>query len=75
MGAWHGLTIDFLLYGIYHGVLLALTDVFQKKSSFYKRHKNDIWFKVVSWIVTLNLIMFGFSLFSGQATLILKGLL
>lgn len=75
MGAWHGLTIDFLLYGVYHGVLLALTDVFQKKSSFYKLYKNEIWYKVASWIITLNLIMFGFSLFSGQATLILKGLL
>lgn len=75
MGAWHGLTTDFLLYGVYHGVLLALTDVFQKKSSFYKRYKNEIWFKMVSWVITLNLIMLGFSLFSGQATLIVKGLL
>ena len=59
MGAWHGLTIDFLLYGVYHGALLAITDVF----------------KAVSWMITINLIMLGFSLFSGQATLIVKGLL
>lgn len=75
MSAWHGLTIDFLLYGVYHGALLAITDVFQKKSSFYKRYKNEIWFKAVSWMITINLIMLGFSLFSGQATLIVKGLL
>ena len=75
MGAWHGLTIDFLLYGVYHGALLAIADVFQKKSSFYKRYKNEIWFKAVSWMITINLIMLGFSLFSGQATLIVKGLL
>ncbi len=75
MGAWHGLTIDFLLYGVYQGALLAITDVFQKKSSFYKRYKNEIWFKAVSWMITINLIMLGFSLFSGQATLIVKGLL
>lgn len=75
MGAWHGLTIDFLLYSVYHGALLAITDVFQKKSSFYKRYKNEIWFKAVSWMITINLIMLGFSLFSGQATLIVKGLL
>ena len=75
MGAWHGLTIDFLLYGVYHGALLAITDVFQKKSSFYKRYKNEICFKAVSWMITINLIMLGFSLFSGQATLIVKGLL
>ena len=26
MGAWHGLTIDYLCYGLYHGILLALTE-------------------------------------------------
>ena len=30
MGAWHGLTADYLLYGLFHGVLLAATEAFQK---------------------------------------------
>ena len=42
MGAWHGLTVDYLAYGIYHGVLLAVTEVYQKRSSFHKRHRKEV---------------------------------
>ena len=37
MGIWHGLAIQYLVYGLYHGVLLALTEIYQKKSKFYKK--------------------------------------
>jgi membrane protein involved in D-alanine export len=74
MGIWHGLTVDYLTYGLYHGLLLAGTDVFQKKSKFYKRHKSARWFKIASWAVTINLIMFGFALFSGQVRILIGGL-
>lgn len=73
MGAWHGLTPNYLLYGLYHGLLLAGTEAFQKKSKFYKQHKKDPWFKALSWFVTLQLVMIGFALFSGQATMLVKG--
>lgn len=66
MGLWHGVTLDYFVYGLYHGALLALTELFQKKSKFYKKHRKSRWFKVVSWIVTINLVMFGLALFSGQ---------
>lgn len=74
MGAWHGLTPDYLAYGLYHGILLALTDVFQKKSKFYRRHRDALWFKVISWAVTINLVIIGFALFSGQIRTIVAGL-
>lgn len=74
MGAWHGLTPEYLAYGLFHGVLLAATDAFQKKSSIYKRYKNELWFKALSWFVTVNLVMLGFAIFSGQVTVVLKGL-
>lgn len=73
MGAWHGLTVSYLCYGIYHGVLLALTDAYQKKSKFYKRHKDALWFKVVSWAITVNLIVIGLAIFSGQIGTIVRG--
>lgn len=66
MGVWHGLTKDYILYGLYHGVLLALTEIYQKKSGFYKRNKGKRWYKLLSWFVTLNLVMFGFLIFSGR---------
>ncbi|MDR2587640.1 MAG: D-alanyl-lipoteichoic acid biosynthesis protein DltB [Coriobacteriales bacterium] len=75
MGAWHGLTLDYLAYGLFHGLLLAATDIYQKRSGFHKRYKNAAWYRVASWVVTLNLVMFGFALFSGQAHLITGGLL
>jgi membrane protein involved in D-alanine export len=75
MGAWHGLTLDYLIYGLFHGLLLAATDVYQKRSGFHKCHKNAMWYRVVSWVITVNLVMFGFALFSGQAHLIAGGLL
>lgn len=73
MGAWHGLTADYLLYGLYHGLLLAGTEAFQKKSGFYKAHKKSPLFRAASWFVTLQLVMFGFALFSGQVTMLVKG--
>ena len=68
MGFWHGITPNYILYGLYHGVLLALTEMLQK-TAFYKRNKDKTVYKVCSWFVTLNLVMFGFALFSGQIPL------
>lgn len=68
MGAWHGLTGYYLLYGLYHGALLAATEVYQKKSKFYARNKDKVWYRAVSWFVTFQLVMFGFFLFSGRLT-------
>lgn len=65
MGVWHGLTPYYITYGLYHGVLLALTEIYQRKSAFYKKSKNKLWYKGLSWFVTLNLVMFGFLIFSG----------
>lgn len=66
MGAWHGLTVDYLAYGAYHGALLAATEVYQKRSTFHKRHRKERWYRMLSWFVTMQLVVFGFALFSGQ---------
>ena len=66
MGLWHGLTGYYILYGLYHGILLAANEVWQKKSKFYKKHKKEKWYQIVSWAVTMQLVMFGFLLFSGH---------
>jgi len=66
MGAWHGLTPSYLLYGVYHGVLLAITEIYQKKSKFYKKNKKKKLYQVASWFVTMQFVMFGFFIFSGK---------
>lgn len=66
MGIWHGVTPAYILYGLYHGALLSLTEIYQKKSKFYKKNKNKAGYKIASWAVTMQLVMFGFLLFSGK---------
>lgn len=66
MGFWHGTTPSYILYGIYHGLLLGGFEWYQKKANFYKNNKNKTWYKVLSWFITLNLVMFGFLIFSGH---------
>ncbi len=67
MGCWHGLTVEYLFYGLYHGVLLAACEAFQRTSGFYKKHRKERWFKVCSWAVTMIAVFYGFALFGGQA--------
>lgn len=66
MGVWHGLTWYYVAYGIYHGLLLGITEVYQKKSKFYKKYKDYKIYKICSWFITMNLVMFGFLIFSGN---------
>ena len=75
MGFWHGLSISYIVYGFYHGVLMAGFEVYQKKSSFYKKNKNKNWYKLLSWFVTMNLVMIGFFIFSGEPYKILLTIL
>ena len=65
MGIWHGLTWYYIIYGIYHGILLVLTDIYQKKSKFYKKHKKNKVYGYVSMFVTFHIVCFGFLIFSG----------
>ena len=75
MGFWHGLSVSYIVYGFYHGVLMAGFEVYQKKSNFYKKNKNKNWYKLLSWFVTMNLVMIGFFVFSGEPYKILLTIL
>lgn len=71
MGVWHGLNFSYLLYGLYHGIILAITEYFQK-TKFYKNNKNKKWFEYSSIFITFNLVMFGFFIFSEKFVYILQ---
>ncbi len=75
MGFWHGLSVSYIVYGFYHGVLMAGFEVYQKKSNFYKKNKNKKWYKLLSWFVTMNLVMVGFFIFSGEPYKIIMAIL
>lgn len=65
MGFWHGLTWFYIVYGVYQGAALVLTDIYQKKSKFYKKHKKEKWFEVVQIVLTFHIACFGLLIFSG----------
>lgn len=65
MGFWHGFTLHYVLYGLYHGVLLVANDVYEKKSRLY-RHRDKAWYRVGAILVTSQLVIFGFLIFSGH---------
>src|SRR5262249_40198796 len=57
IGLWHGLTGTFLLWGIYHGVLLALHAQFRRPG------EGGRWRQMASRLLTLGLVMVGWVLF------------
>ena len=65
MGLWHGLTLHYIAYGLYQGTALVLTDIYQRKSKYYKEHKKKKWFKYIQIVVTFNIVCFGMLIFSG----------
>ena len=75
MGFWHGLSISYIIYGVYHGFLMAGFEWYQKKSKFYKKNKNKTWYKLTSWIVTMHLVFIGFFIFSGEPLKLIMSIL
>ena len=75
MGFWHGIAPCYIAYGVYHGLLLAATEWMRKRSRFYRAHRHQAWLRVALWFVTLQLVMFGFAIFSGQVEVALGGVL
>ena len=65
MGAWHGFQLHYLLYGIYHGLLLVGNDLYEKKSALYA-YRHHLAYRVIAIAVTFQLVVFGFLLFSGH---------
>lgn len=65
MGIWHGLSLFYVIYGLYQGIVLVLTDIIQGKWKYYKKHKKEKWFQYVQIAVNFNVACFGLFLFSG----------
>ena len=73
MGLWHGITPDYFVYGLYHGALLAGYHYYQQTSKFYKKHRRERWYQIVSWVITMLAVFFGFALFGGYVVSPLLG--
>ncbi len=65
MGFWHGFTVHYVVYGLYHGLLLVANDVYEKKCPWYG-YRDRLPYRIVAIIVTAHLVIFGFLIFSGH---------
>ncbi|WP_088014932.1 D-alanyl-lipoteichoic acid biosynthesis protein DltB [Gottfriedia acidiceleris] len=66
MGAWHGLQINYLLYGFYQTILMCSFDWFEQYNKKKKIWKNNKLTHVLAVIITFHFICFGFLIFSGH---------
>jgi alginate O-acetyltransferase complex protein AlgI len=62
-GLWHGAKVTFLLWGVYHGVLLVLHRMVQQLWRNWGAVVSDAWTTAGSWAVTLLTISLGWILF------------
>jgi membrane protein involved in D-alanine export len=66
MGAWHGLTPHYLVYGLYQAAMLVLSDLIGRWNH-GGRFIPDTWLaRTASVFATLNLFCFGLLIFSGH---------
>jgi membrane protein involved in D-alanine export len=67
MGLWHGTAWHYIVYGLYHGILLALTTWLDRrfKGNRLLNSKAFIW-QAASILLTFHLIAIGLLIFSGR---------
>lgn len=66
MGVWHGLQIQYIVYGIYHGLIMSGYNIFETWNKKHKRWKAGKLTTVISIVITFHVVCFGFYLFSGK---------
>ncbi|GEK33752.1 D-alanyl-lipoteichoic acid biosynthesis protein DltB [Kurthia sibirica] len=65
MGIWHGLELHFVVYGLYHALLIICFDKFERWNKKKKIWKDNKWTHALGIIITFHVVCFGFYIFSG----------
>lgn len=66
MGLWHGLTLGYFVYGLYHGLVLCANEALDTRWKKFKKLKKKPLPRAVMTVVTFHLFAFGLLLFSGK---------
>lgn len=66
MGFWHGLTLQYILYGAYHAVLMCVNDLLDTRWKKFKKLKKGELSSVWMMLITFHLFSFGLLIFSGR---------
>ena len=73
MGLWHGLTWYYIVYGIYHALLICINDAWLR---YKKKHKEKFpsnrWTHALAIFITFNAVCFSFLIFSGFLDTLIK---
>jgi alginate O-acetyltransferase complex protein AlgI len=70
-GMWHGETVNFILWGAYHGIGISIVTVYQRikyriKLAFMRKYFASRFSKTVGAFMTFNFFALGLSLFVGN---------
>ena len=66
MGVWHGLQIQYILYGSYHALLMVGYNTFEQLNKKNKWWPQNRFTQIVSIVITFHVVCFGFYIFSGH---------
>ncbi len=66
MGLWHGLELNYIVYGAYHGLLMCVNDILDNKVKGFKKLKRNPKWQPLFCLVTIHLFSFGLLIFSGR---------
>jgi membrane protein involved in D-alanine export len=66
MGVWHGLELNYVLYGVYHASLMVGHEVFQRWNKDRRLWGEGSWWRAAGVVLTFHLVCLGFLLFSGR---------
>jgi membrane protein involved in D-alanine export len=68
MGLWHGMSLHYVIYGLYHASLLSFYDWFARWNKEHKVWGATQWHSVADVFVTFHVVAMGLLLFSGRLT-------
>ena len=77
-GLWHGASWNFVIWGAYHGILLAMHRVWQRfvgNLPGLVRFLNSKLGNVLSWVLTMYLVMLGWMIFYMQQLPLWRGVI
>jgi membrane protein involved in D-alanine export len=66
MGLWHGTAWYYLVYGLYHGVMLTVYDLLGRWNKRAKIWGEGFFWRAASIFITLQVVCFGLLIFSGR---------
>ncbi|PNZ77487.1 D-alanyl-lipoteichoic acid biosynthesis protein DltB, partial [Mammaliicoccus stepanovicii] len=66
MGIWHGIEINYILYGLYHAFLFIAYGYYEVWRKKHPLKVNNMFINAVAIVITFHCVAFGFLLFSGK---------